>query len=219
VQVAPVEFSFRKVYTFCLGEYSTMLFHRFRNTLVLFLTLTSLSFSMHLAAQDHEAYVGSWLVNKDLSDDTDKQVERALRAMGQKIERCWFSCEEDRFRGGPEEQELYDRLSYDKTLDIELDEPEYVFTYDDGYTRTVYTDGRSQSVSLTGLDEVEDFSMGHWEGDRLLVEARPRDGGFANETYSLQQAGSQLRVELYIRPGSFTEPLTITRVYDRIPAL
>jgi hypothetical protein len=195
-----------------------MLFHTLRTTLALLLALTLLGASMHLAAQDRQAFAGEWVVNKDLSDNTDKQVERALRAMEQKIDRCWFGCGEDRYRGGPKEQELYDRLSYDKSLHIELGEPEYVFTYDDGYTRSVYTDGRSQSVSLTGLDEVEDFSMGHWEGNRLHVEARPRDGGFANETYALQQGGSQLRVELYIRPGAFTEPVTIVRVYDRMPS-
>jgi hypothetical protein len=160
-----------------------MLFHTIRTTLALLLALTLLGASMHLAAQDRQAFAGEWVVNKDLSDNTDKQVERALRAMGQKIDRCWFGCGEDRYRGGPKEQELYDRLSYDKSLHIELGEPEYVFTYDDGYTRSVYT-----------------------------------DGGFANEAYALQQGGSQLRVELFIRPGAFTEPVTIVRVYDRMPS-
>ncbi len=189
--------------------------NRFTNIISLFLSLLVLGGSFSLKAQERQAFAGEWVINSELSDDTDKQVEQALRAMGQKIDRCWFGCEEDRYRGGPVEQELYDHLSYDKTLQITLGEPEYVFTYDDGFRRSVYTDGRSQSVSLTGLDEVEDFSMAHWEGSQLMVEARPRDGGFANETYSLINNGTQLRVVMYIEPGSFTEPVTLTRVYDR----
>lgn len=169
-------------------------------------------------AQPASAFEGQWQINSDLSDNTDKEVGRVLRAMGQKVSRCWLNCEEDRFRGGPEEQELYDRLSYDKTLSITLGEPEYRFVYDDNYQRPVFTDGRSQSVSLAGLDEIEDFSMAHWEGEQLLVEARPRDGGFANETYSLLNNGQQLRVELYILPKLFTEPIQLTRIYDRIVA-
>ena len=217
LQVAPVEFWPHKVYTFCAGEPVTMIFTRHRHILTCMLALASLCVANTLHAQDRQAFAGHWVINSELSDDTDKQVESTLRAMGQKIDRCWFGCKEDRYRGGPAEQELYDRLSYDKTLHIELGEPEYVFTYDDDYRRPVYTDGRSQSVSLTGLDEVADFSMAHWEGNRLMVEARPRDGGFANETYSLMQSGQQLRVEMYIQPGSFTEPVTLTRVYDKVP--
>ena len=136
--------------------------------------------------------------------------------MGQKVNRCWLKCEEDRFRGGPKEQELYDRLSYDKILSIELNEPAYRFTYEDNYQRAIYTDGRSQSVSLNRIETVEDFSFAHWEGNQLLVEGRPRDGGFANETYSLIEGGMRLKAELYIRPAAFSEPIELVRIYDRI---
>lgn len=216
VDPAPVEFCLYKVYTFYAGEFFMMTFNRYCKALTMFLVLPSLLFSFTLQAQDRQAFAGDWIINSELSDNTDKQVEGTLRAMGQKIDRCWFGCKDDRYRGGPAEQELYDRISYDYSLHIELNEPEYVFTYDDGYRRPVYTDGRSQSVSLTGLDALEDFSMAHWEGNRLLVEARPRDGGFANETYTLMQNGTQLRVEMYIQPGSFTAPVQIVRVYDKV---
>lgn len=188
----------------------------YRHTIKLFLCLSLLWLITIAEAQENSPIEGRWILNPDLSDNTDKEVARVLRAMGQKVSRCWLNCEEDRFRGGPEEQELYDRLSYDKTLTIELGEPEYRFIYDDNYQRPVYTDGRSQSVSLAGLDEVDDFSMAHWEQNRLFVEARPRDGGFANEIYTLINQGSQLRVELYIQPKVFTEPIELTRIYDRL---
>jgi len=191
----------------------------YRHTIKLFLCLSLLWLNTMAQAQSAQTYSpieGRWVFNPDLSDNTDKEVARALRAMGQKVSRCWLNCEEDRFRGGPEEQELYDHLSYDKTLTIELGEPEYRFVYDDNYQRPVYTDGRSQSVSLAGLDEVDDFSMAHWEQSSLYVEARPRDGGFANEIYTLINQGSQLRVELYIQPKAFSEPIELTRIYDRL---
>ena len=180
------------------------------------MAFTLLLLSMSSIAQDRQAITGNWTINTDLSDNTDTQVAQALRAMGEKVSRCWLGCDEDRFRGGPKEQELYDRISYDKGLSITLGEQEYLFTYDDNYPRAVFTDGRSQSVSLAGLDNVEDFSFAHWEGNSLLVEARPRDGGFANENYTLIDEGSHLRVEMYIQPRSFDVPVEIIRIYDRV---
>ena len=184
---------------------------------ILFLGLCSVG--MALAQPPDSGYTssmaGRWVINESLSDNSDKQVEATLKAMGQKVKRCFFNCEKDRYRGGPEEHELYDRLSYDRQLQITLEEPKYLFVYEDNYQRPVYTDGRSQSVSLTGLDEVEDFSFAYWENDTLLVEARPRDGGFTMESYHLSADGMQLTVALYIQPFSFTEPIELNRVYDR----
>ena len=161
---------------------------------------------------------GRWQFNQDRSDVTDRQVEDALRAMGQKVERRLFDRRRDRYRGGPPEQELYDRISYDETLAITARSDSLLFTYDGNWQRPVYTDNRARSVSLSNLGAVEDFSFGHWEGERFLVEGRPRDGGFSNETYTLSADGLSLTVDMYIKPGSFTEPVEITRVYDRVQA-
>jgi hypothetical protein len=169
-------------------------------------------------AQEHPDIEGRWLFNKDLSDNTDRQVEASLKAAGEKIDRKLFDRREDRYRGGPAEQELYDRISYDRELVIKLEGDTYMFTYANTFVRPVYTDNRSQSVSLTSIEETTDFSFGHWEGERFMVEARPRDGGFANETYSLINNGTQLQVEMYIQPKSFFEPIELKRVFDRQPA-
>lgn len=167
------------------------------------------------AAQPVPELAGSWLFNASLSDNTDRKVEAALRAAGQTVKRSLFDRTEDKYRGGPEDQELYDRISYDKVLTINLTGDVYQFTYADGYLRPVYTDDRSRSVSLTELEKVEDFSLGHWENTRLLVEARVRDGGYTEESYALINDGRQLQVDLYIRPRTFQEPIEVTRVYDR----
>lgn len=173
-----------------------------------------------LAAQSASAapvpeIAGTWVFNADASDSTDDKVEEALRAMGQKVRRGWFDRRDDVYRGGPVEQELYDRISYDKLLVIDLSGTDYLFTYASEFERPVYTDNRSRAVSLTELESVDDFSLGHWENGKLLVEARPRDGGFAEETYTLINNDTQLQVELYIKPRTFDDAIEITRIFDR----
>ena len=194
----------------------------FRHKLLLFISLI-IAFA-HASAQtsgplspESLTIEGQWYFNQDLSDVTDRKVEEALKAMGQKIERRLFDRRKDRYRGGPADQELYDRLSYDQTVNILLEENRFLFTYDDNFKRPVYLDNRSRSISLTALNELEDFSFAHWEENDLLVEGRPRDGGFSNERYSLSEDGLQLNVEMYIMPGSFTAPVELTRVYTRSP--
>lgn len=182
------------------------------STIVLFSGLMLLALGAR--AQD-ERLVGSWVVNEKLSDNTDKQVEAALKAAGERVRSSWFDRRKDRYRGGPPEQELYDRISYDMVLQIRAVGENYEFEYADDFVRAVFTDNRSRSISLNALDSVEDFSMGHWEGDRFLVEAHPRDGGSTNETYRLQNNGTQLKVDFFIRPANFTQTIELTRVYDR----
>ena len=61
----------------------------------------------------------------------------------------------------------------------------------------------------------EDWSSGLIEGDSLVVEARPRDGGFTIETYTLENDGQRLRIEMTIQPDSFREPIELVRYFDR----
>jgi hypothetical protein len=158
---------------------------------------------------------GTWRFNAEQSDDTDDVVEKALRDMGEKVRRGWFEKRDDVYRGGPAEQELYDRISYDKLLEIDLEGDTYHFTYAGEFERPIYTDNRSRAVSLAELDSVEDFSLGHWENGKLLVEARPRDGGFVEESYALINGGTQLQVDLYIKPRTFEDAFELVRVFDR----
>lgn len=186
------------------------------------LSLTALfAFLLVLAcpasAQDWAQFEGRWIFNESSSDSTDKKVEAALKAMGQRVQSRWFSRDKERYRGGPEDQELYDRISYDRQLTIEYLEDSYLFTYADNWTRPVYTDNRRRSVSLTGLSSLEDFSFAHWEGSTLIVEGRARDGGYSEERYTLLNGGQQLRAELYILPRTFTAAVEVVRVFDRAP--
>jgi len=180
-----------------------------------FLLLLPAALPAQSASDPAVAIAGNWILNAKLSDSTDDKVEAALRKMGQRARRGWFERRDDVYRGGPAEQELYDRISYDKELNIAPDGDHYLFTYAGEYERPVYTDNRSRAVNLTELESVEDFSLGHWENGKLLVEAHPRDGGFTEESYELINGGTQLRVELYIKPRTFDEVIELDRVFDR----
>ena len=166
------------------------------------------------------ALQGHWQLNETLSQNTDDQVEAAIKAAGGKVERRWFrSRPQDYYRGGPEEQEMYDRISYDRVLTIRYAAPEFQLEYADGFTRVLYTDGRSRS---TGVNDYfrqggADFSFGSWDGEHLFIEGRPRDGGYTEEIYSLEENGQRLRVELEIKPQNFAAAISLVRVYDRQP--
>ncbi len=165
-----------------------------------------------------QLFSGNWVINDELSDNSDDQVEEAIKEGGGKVPRRWFSKRaEDFYRGGPPEQELYDRISYDDVLTIEYAEPEFRFTYADDYERVFHTDGRRRTTNANSFyaGGAADFSFGNWDGAALRVEARPRDGGFTLETYTLEEDGNRLRVEMVIEPDSFRAAIHLTRVYDR----
>ena len=160
---------------------------------------------------------GRWVVNYELSDDTDIQVEKAIKAAGGRI-RDTGKKGRGRYKGGPPEQELYDHLSYDEVLVIRRDKPRFLFSYDEGFEREFFSDNRGRSVSASSLQSGErhDYAFAYWDNGKLVVEARPRDGGKTHETYHLDPATGQLNVELELRPLTFLQPVQIRRVYDRM---
>ncbi|HTR00733.1 MAG TPA: hypothetical protein VMH83_12105 [Candidatus Acidoferrum sp.] len=166
-------------------------------------------------AQADSAFNGRWRINEGLSDNTDSQVEKAIRKAGEKVDSSWFDKRKDKYRGGPADQELYDRFSYDPVLAITAVPEGYVFEYADNFKSTVYTDNRSHSVSLNALDSSEDFLEGQWKDGKLQVEMHPRDGGYVAATYSLSDGGKRLHAEFTIKPNSFAEAIELERVYDR----
>lgn len=161
---------------------------------------------------------GTWIANYELSDDPDKAVEKAIKKAGGKPD-SGGKRGRARYRGGPANQELYDRITYDDVLTIRRAAPEFRFTYADDFSRVFHTDGRSRTVSATGTASGDnlDFAFASWGGGTLNVEARPRDGGWTRERYMLGSAGQQLRVELDLAPLGFREPIRLVRVFDRKP--
>ncbi len=197
--------------------------NRVRFLASMIMVVAILSKPVSIFADEHDELVrlfsGSWQINDDLSDNTDDAVEKAIKAAGGKVKSFFLRKRpEDFYRGGPAEQELYDRISYDDVLDISIDEPEYRFIYADDYVRVFHSDGRRRRTTANSYyaEGGEDFSFANWRGDELIVEARPRDGGFTLETYTLIDQGKRLRVEMKIEPDSFGATIELTRVYDKL---
>jgi hypothetical protein len=157
---------------------------------------------------------GSWVINEELSDDTDERVEQAIKDAGGKVRSKRKG--KARHRGGPANQKMYDHLSYDEGLEIHYEEPEFRMHYDQGFDRVFYSDGRSRTVSAYSRAPRNDYSFADWEGEVLYVESTPLDAGHILETYQLSTDGQQLQLELELRPATFIAPITIKRVYDRI---
>jgi hypothetical protein len=161
------------------------------------------------------AFNGTWVINEELSDDPDKQVERAIKKGGGKVPRGKKT--KGRYRGGPPTQKLYDHLSYDEEFSFHYEEPEFRFSYDQGLERVFYSDGRRRVVSTESLTHRTDYSFGGWEDGVLYVESKPMDAGYIMETYTLVSGGNQLRVELLLEPSTFSAPIKIRRIFDRKP--
>lgn len=174
-----------------------------------------------LYAQDsYTAFNGTWVINEALSDDTDRQVEKAIKDAGGKPGRTKKKGK-GRYKGGPPEQALYDHISYDEILHFQYHEPEFRLAYEDGFERVFHSDDRSRSASaMRGPGgERRDFAFASWASEhKLHVESRPRDGGRTREVYTLvrtSEGREQLHVDLTLRPLLFTGVLHIRRVYER----
>ncbi|MEQ8956211.1 MAG: hypothetical protein RL120_18935 [Gammaproteobacteria bacterium] len=190
------------------------------NRIAIGIPFATLLFSAFVLAQDSaplEQFAGRWVINEQLSDNTDDQVAEAIEEGGGRDQRGLFNRQEDFYRGGPEEHELYDRISYDDVLSITIQPPEIIMEYEQGFRRVVYTDGRRRTTAASDFynEGGRDFSSGIFQNNALNIEARVRDGGFTLETYTLEQNGNRLRVEMSIQPFSFTAEISLVRVYDR----
>ncbi len=101
----------------------------------------------------------------------------------------------------------------------------------DNYVRHVYTDGRAHSPH--GRLSFEGDSIGHWEGDALVVETTSLDprGEFIHGVRTAQASRDMHIVERIYRTGpeslridttmysdiAFTKPYSRTITYDRVP--
>jgi hypothetical protein len=98
--------------------------------------------------------------------------------------------------------------------------------------RHIYTDGRSPNWEVVDPTTIG-YSLGHWDGDKLLVETRDFNdkgitdipgGGYRTEnsrlfeSYQLVEDGSVLQVKFtWIDPKVFAKPYTYALRYSRMP--
>lgn len=159
---------------------------------------------------------GTWVINLDESDDPDKLVEKAIRSVGGRADSEGRKGR-GRYKGGPKEQEIYDHLLYDEKLGITQRGPEIHIVYLEGFQRRFYTDGRGRTVSASGSSsgDAQDFSFGGWSGHTLNVEAKPRDGGWTMESYTLDPSRNRITAKLRLKPLLFPVEVEANLVYDR----
>lgn len=191
----------------------------FRQFLIILLIMSGSGQLYAERASGRSVFQGQWIINHELSDDTDRQVEVAIKKAGGRIQSGGRKGK-GRYRGGPPEQALYDHISYDEVLQLHYSEPEFRLVYEEDFERVFYTDNRKRVVSASGstAGDGQDFSFASWSGNKLIVESRPRDGGWIHETYQLENDNQQLRIKLELKPSSFSEPINIIRIYNRKPA-
>ncbi|NNE38114.1 MAG: hypothetical protein HKN08_07395 [Gammaproteobacteria bacterium] len=163
---------------------------------------------------DYQSFLGHWTINEELSDDTDKQVEIAIKAAGGRIPRT-DKKGKGRYRGGPKEHAIYDHISYDDSLHFQYLPPEFQLVYDDGFERIFHSDNRKRVVSASGTvaGDNQDFSFATWDEGRLIIETRARDGGWIYEV--IEATEDTLTVTLELNPSSFAEPIKVKRIYNR----
>jgi hypothetical protein len=97
--------------------------------------------------------------------------------------------------------------------------------------RHIYMDGRAWPNPATLQASTTGYSLGHWEGDTLVVETRgfdPRHGQYPQggvtsktrlvERYRLIEGGAKLAVEFtWTDPAIYTKPYSFTWTYYRDP--
>jgi hypothetical protein len=97
--------------------------------------------------------------------------------------------------------------------------------------RHIYMDGRAWPDPKTLVASTNGYSIGHWEGDALVVETRgfdPRHGqsppggrtleSRQTERWKLVDGGKKLQVEFtFVDPAIYTQPYKLTWTYYRDP--
>lgn len=173
-----------------------------------------------LASAEDLRLNGDWVLNADASDDPDKKIERIVRKDGGKIRLPPGADRRarGRYRGGPDDEALYDRLTYEQRMSVAIDGDNFMFRYADGAERRFSTTRttRSQSASGSRAEDNVDFSFAYWDGPKLLVESRPRDNGWILETYRVLEKTGQLELLLDLNPVRFGHRIELKLIFDRV---
>jgi hypothetical protein len=108
-------------------------------------------------------------------------------------------------------------MHFPDQLTIEYNKPEMKVSGENGWERTLFTDGRKSEHEInTPRGKGNLITTATWEGDQLKVENQGPGGGKSLTTYELAPDGKQLFVQIRMQPMFSDEPITIRYVYDKI---
>lgn len=83
----------------------------------------------------------------------------------------------------------------------------------DGFTYTVYLDGRKSILPLSDSVRVE--ARAKWDDGALVIEYKPTGGGRMTERYRLADSRQYLRLEVSVEHGAMARPYWRPRMYRR----
>jgi hypothetical protein len=89
----------------------------------------------------------------------------------------------------------------------------FTVTNDDGFTYTVYLDGRKSILPLSDSVSVE--TRAKWEDGALVIEYKPTGGGELREIYYLADSRQYLRVEVVAEYKAMFRRYWDSRMYRR----
>jgi hypothetical protein len=86
-------------------------------------------------------------------------------------------------------------------------------TNDDGFSYTVFLDGRKTVMPLTDSVSVE--AKAKWDDGALVIEYKPTGGGQLTEKYYLADSRRYLRLEVAVEVKAMFRPFWRARMYRR----
>jgi hypothetical protein len=89
----------------------------------------------------------------------------------------------------------------------------FTVTNEDGFSYTVYLDGRKTTLPLSDSVSVE--TRAKWEDGALVIEYKPTGGGQLTETYHLADSRQYLRVEVAAEHKAMFRRFWQARMYRR----
>jgi hypothetical protein len=171
------------------------------------------------AGAENPALAGTWILNTDESDDTEKAMKRVMPKRNRDSDR---RGKLPRIGKNPDADKITtNRLVLsDSDLSITIDGAKVSIDYGEQKRRTLFTDGRGQSVSaLDGGGTGPGYSFGLWEDDMLFIESRKQQGMILYETFRLDPNPDTLRHKISVSIPAAGESTDILRVYNRAPAI
>jgi len=160
-----------------------------------------------LVAAEPANISGTWTLNKDLSDKPPERMQ-AWKSQGSQAPSESAPSDTEKkggHHGKMDFQKAFGTLTIQQTGDR-------IVLQNGRHERILYTDGRLITENgFRGAAEVH----ARWDGDRLIVDAKPERGPARTETYSVSD--NKLTIQTHVDAHGDMPEMTFKRVYDSTP--
>lgn len=191
-------------------------------TLVAAFSLSALSSPQPAAAQEADI-VGTWVLNRDKSDNPGEVMARSRRrpqredpAAGGERRRRRGGRDGGQARPRPGEGDrLLQRRLMNPVLNLTITRTDSTFVFATGGQQfgEHFFDGRK--LKSTGGTELDIEIKAEWKKNRLEIETKASGGAKLKEKYELDEDTGELRVELDYSNTRLDQRVKIKQVYER----